>query len=268
MRWIVWIPRMCLVETLCTRRWSWWARNVRCCVNTIKRRRNILRTLNSAGLLLRKSAFSSNLWMSSSFFMGGKRLNSIRLRRLGTLSSATLPSPNVKPVAESLAFFLSVDFPLRCVIWNPFTLFIIVIIINRNICCSIMIHWDRLCTGLAPRYPSRRYRGAYVLIVTAFPRDVQHLWQLRMQVTPHWTDYNQWRCHNCSSGTRALMRYRVIIETVPTEGSRKYFLTVGWIRTTICGTDIYFQTIVSAPYVLVPAWFPCFDYLISGAIWR
>jgi len=102
-------------------------------------------------------------------------------------------------------------------------------------------------------------------------RDVQHLLQLRMQVAPHWTDYSQWRFHNCCSGTRALeklTRYRVIIETVPTEGSRKYFLTVVWIHTTICGMDICFQTIVSASCVHVSAWCPCFDYLISCAILR
>jgi hypothetical protein len=141
----------------------------------------------------------------------------------------------------------------------------------------LLQHYDTLGSamhGISPAISwstsSRRLRVDNRNSVSA-KRDVQHLLQLRMQVAPHWTDYSQWRYHNCSSCTRALeklTRYRVIIETVPTEGFRKYFLMVGWIHTTICGIDICFQTIVSAPCVRVRTWCPCFASLISGPIWR
>ena len=68
------------------------------------------------------------------------------------------------------------------------------------------------------------------------------------------TDTSQWKCHNCSCGKKAVenfRRYQARIRSLPTEGPRKYFLTVKWLYTTALLTHISFQTIFFYNYFSV-----------------
>jgi hypothetical protein len=83
------------METCCTRKLSWRARNITCCGNTVERQRKILSNLDSPGDGAQQfySDFQS---LNASLFLlwtskVPPRTCSLRLRRLGTSSSASLP---------------------------------------------------------------------------------------------------------------------------------------------------------------------------------